>query len=151
MFSTTFDPDNRLIAAELERRWETALRELRQAEDAFARRQAEARKPEALSDEEQNDFLALGARLPEIWQRRQVNRERKKALLRSLIDKVILQRVTRDRITIRVVWRGGEISQLAVEPRVHAVSALSRGTEMQTRLLELARQGIDAMPRSPQY
>jgi hypothetical protein len=137
------DPDNRLIAAELERRWETALRELRQAEDAFARRQADACKPEALSDEEQNEFLALGARLPEIWLRPQVNRERKKALLRSLIDKVILQRVTRDRITIRVVWRGGEISQLEVEPRVHAVSALSRGTEMQTRLLELARQGID--------
>jgi hypothetical protein len=106
------DPDNRLIAAELERRWETALRELRQAEDALARRQVEACKPEALSAEEQNDFLALGARLPEIWQRPQVNRESKKALLRSLIDKVILHRVMRDRITIRVVWRGGEISLL---------------------------------------
>jgi hypothetical protein len=137
------DPDNRLIAAELERRWEAALRELRQSEDALARRQAEACKPEALSDEEQNDFLALGARLSEIWRRPQVNRERKKAMLRSLIDKVILQRVTRDRITIRLVWRGGEVSQLEVEPRVHAGSALSRGAEMQARLLELARQGID--------
>jgi len=47
-------------------------------------------QPEALSAEEQNEFLALGARLPEIWQRPQVNRESKKALLRSLIDKVIL-------------------------------------------------------------
>ncbi|HEV8714666.1 MAG TPA: hypothetical protein VGX03_17780 [Candidatus Binatia bacterium] len=28
------DPANRLVAAELERRWETALRDLRQAEDA---------------------------------------------------------------------------------------------------------------------
>ena len=137
------DPDNRLIAAELERRWETALRELRQAEEALARRQAEACKPEALTSEEQNDFLALGARLPEIWQRPQVDRESKKALLRSLIDRVILQRVTRDRITIRIVWRGGEISQLEVEPRVHAGSALSRGAEMEARVLELARQGID--------
>ncbi|MGF6980012.1 DNA invertase Pin-like site-specific DNA recombinase [Paraburkholderia sp. JPY465] len=137
------DPDNRLIAAELERRWEAALRELRQAEDSFARRQAEACKPEALSDEEQNDFLALGVQLPEIWQRPQVSRESKKAMLRSLIDKVVLHRVTRDRITIRVVWRGGEVSELEVEPRVHAVSALSRGAEMLARLLELARQGID--------
>ncbi|MGF6979992.1 DNA invertase Pin-like site-specific DNA recombinase [Paraburkholderia sp. JPY465] len=137
------DPDNRLIAAELERRWEAALRELRQAEDSFARRQAEACKPEALSDEEQNDFLALGVQLPEIWQRPQVSRESKKTMLRSLIDKVVLHRVTRDRITIRVVWRGGEVSELEVEPRVHAVSALSRGAEMLARLLELARQGID--------
>ncbi|WP_175054998.1 zinc ribbon domain-containing protein [Paraburkholderia sediminicola] len=51
------DPDNRLIAAELERRWETALRDLRQAEDAFARRPAEPCKPEALSDEEHMTFL----------------------------------------------------------------------------------------------
>jgi len=29
------DPDNRLVAAELERRWEAALRELREAEEAF--------------------------------------------------------------------------------------------------------------------
>jgi hypothetical protein len=67
----------------------------------------------------------------------------KKALLRSLIDKVILHRVTRDRILIRIVWRGGEVSQLEVEPRVHALSALSRAAEMEARLLELARQGID--------
>ena len=30
------DPDNRLVAAELERRWETTLRDLRQAEKAAA-------------------------------------------------------------------------------------------------------------------
>ncbi len=33
------DPDNRLVAAELERRWEKALRELKQAELAQAQRQ----------------------------------------------------------------------------------------------------------------
>ena len=37
------DPDNRLVAAELERRWEAALRELRQAEDGAGTRTAAAR------------------------------------------------------------------------------------------------------------
>jgi hypothetical protein len=60
-----------------------------------------------------------------------------------LIDKVILQRVVRDCITIRIAWRGGEVSELEGEPHVHALSALSRGTEMEARLLELARQGLD--------
>ncbi|AVC52512.1 hypothetical protein RLV_2043 (plasmid) [Rhizobium leguminosarum bv. viciae] len=32
------DPDNRLVASELERRWEAALSELRAAEDAVAQR-----------------------------------------------------------------------------------------------------------------
>ena len=36
------DPDNRLVAAELERRWEAALLELRRAEEALARRKTTA-------------------------------------------------------------------------------------------------------------
>lgn len=137
------DPDNRLIAAELERRWEMALRELRQAEEGLARRRAAEAEPEALTAEEQDEFLGLGPELPELWRRPDVSWADKKALLRSLIDKVILQRMARDRIAIRIVWRGGEVSELEVEPRVHALHALSRGAEMETRLLELARQGLD--------
>ncbi len=137
------DPDNRLIAAELERRWEGALRELRQAEDAFARRRAMQDQSEDLTPAEQNDFIAAGSQLPAFWQRPDIDRARKKALLRSLIDKVILQRVVRDRITIRIVWRGGEITEREVEPKVHALSALSRGAEIEARLLELAHQGLN--------
>jgi DNA invertase Pin-like site-specific DNA recombinase len=137
------DPDNRLIAAELERRWEIALRELRQAEEGLARRRAVGSVPETLTSEERDDFLALSPQLPELWQRPDVTWADKKALLRSLIEKVVLQRVVRDRISIRIVWRGGEVSELAVEPPVHALSALSRGSEMEARLLELARQGVD--------
>ena len=137
------DPDNRLIAAELERRWEMALRELRQAEEILSRRRAAHAKPEALTSDEVGDFLAVGQQLPELWQRPDINWAHKKALLRSLIDKVILERVVRDRITIRIVWRGGEVTELEVKPRVHALSELSGGAEMENRLLELAHQGID--------
>ncbi|CDM60254.1 Resolvase domain protein (plasmid) [Rhizobium favelukesii] len=137
------DPDNRLIAAELERRWEGALRELRQAEDAFERRRAMQNQSDDLTPAEQNDFIAAGSQLPEFWQRSDIEWGRKKTLLRSLIDKVILQRVVRDRITIRIVWRGGDVTEREVEPRVHALSALSRGAEMEVRLLELAHQGLD--------
>ncbi|MCS0463864.1 recombinase family protein, partial [Rhizobium favelukesii] len=91
----------------------------------------------------QNDFIAAGSQLPEFWQRSDIEWGRKKTLLRSLIDKVILQRVVRDRITIRIVWRGGDVTEREVEPRVHALSALSRGAEMEVRLLELAHQGLD--------
>jgi DNA invertase Pin-like site-specific DNA recombinase len=137
------DPDNRLIAAELERRWEIALRELRQAEEGLARRRSAASAPVTLTSEERDDFLAISPQLPELWQQPDMTWSDKKALLRSLIEKVALQRVVRDRILIRIVWRGGEVSELAVEPPVHALSALSRGAEMEARLLELARQGVD--------
>jgi DNA invertase Pin-like site-specific DNA recombinase len=137
------DPDNRLIAAELERRWEMALRELRQAEEVLARHRAAEGEVEELTPDERGDFLSLGPKLPELWQAPEMSRADKKALLRCLIDKVVLQRAVRDLITIRIVWRGGEVSELQVEPTVHSLGALTRGAEMEARLLELARQNID--------
>ena len=137
------DPDNRLVAAELERRWELALRELRQAEDALARHRAARAKPEALSAEDRARFLTLGPQLPALWQQPDMTRERKKALLRSLIDKVVLRRMAADRISIRIVWRGGEISGLEIEVAVYTHRVLARGVEMEARLLALARQGAD--------
>jgi hypothetical protein len=139
---TRVDPDNRLVAAELEHRWEVALRELRRAEEALAHRRAARALPEGLTPEERDDFLALGPQLPALWRQPGVARAHKKALLRCLIDKVVLHRLAPDRIAVRIVWRGGDVSELQAEPAVHALHALSRGAEMQARLLELARQGI---------
>src|SRR3954467_13547864 len=45
---TRVDPDNRLVAAELEHRWEVALRELRRAEEMLAHRRAARAVPEGL-------------------------------------------------------------------------------------------------------
>jgi recombinase-like zinc beta ribbon protein len=137
------DPDNRLVAGELEHRWEIALRELRQAEAALVRHRATRAEPESLSAEDREDFLALGPQLPVLWQRPEMTGARKKAMLRSLIDKVVLRRVSADRINVRIIWRGGEVSELVVEQAVNGLQALSRGAEMEARLLELARQGID--------
>ena len=137
------DPDNRNVAGELEHRWELALRELRQAEDALARHRAERAAPETLSDGDRERFLTLGPRLPALWEEPEMTRERKKALLRSLIDKVVLRRAATDRISVRIVWRGGAVSELEVAVAVYTHRVLPRGAEMEARLLDLARQGVD--------
>jgi DNA invertase Pin-like site-specific DNA recombinase len=137
------DPDNRNVAGELEHRWELALRELRQAEDALARHRAERAAPETLSDADREKFLALGPRLPALWEEPAMTRERRKALLRSLIDKVVLRRAATDCISARIVWRGGAVSDLEVAVAVSTYRVLPRGAEMEARLLDLARQGVD--------
>jgi hypothetical protein len=136
------DPDNRLVASELEHRWEAALRELRQAEEGLAQRRASRNQTDTLGAQECDDFLALGPELPYVWQQPGMDRAHKKALLRCLIDKVILHRTARERIEIRIVWRGGEISEEHVEPRVRGLDAFSHSAEMQARILELAHQGL---------
>jgi hypothetical protein len=62
------DPDNRLVASELERRWEAALIELRRAEEALARRASPApRQPVGVDSRLRAKVVALGQRLPELW------------------------------------------------------------------------------------
>ena len=134
------DPDNRLVAAELERRWEAALRDLRQAEEALARRRAADAQPPDLTAAERADFCALAPRLPELWRQPGVTRAHKKALLHCLIDKVVMRRAT-DRVQLRIVWRGGAVTELEVGIAVGALASLARGAEMEARVLDLARGG----------
>ena len=97
------DPDNRLVAAELERRWETALRELSQAEAAYDKTPHQVAPAPELPAELQAAFTAIGQKLPELWPTAVLSTTQKKALLRCLIDKVVIQRRRRDRIHTRLV------------------------------------------------
>src|SRR5262245_11803298 len=62
------DPDNRLVAAELEARWEAALRERKQAEEAATQERAQTGVPFALTAELKAAFSKIGERLPRIWE-----------------------------------------------------------------------------------
>jgi len=138
------DPDNRLVAAELERRWETALCALRQAEEALARRASQIEtQSDRLDPRLRAKVVSLGQRLPELWADPSVSREHRKALLRCLIDKVVLRRAGRDSAEVRIVWRGGETTELKVLLPVNAVAALPRYGEMEQQVLALARFGFD--------
>ena len=135
------DPDNRLVAAELERRWEDALRDARQAETALAKAQAEnGDAPAVIDDKLRTAFTDAGRRLPELW-RGSVTTARKKASLRCLVDKVVIHRAAPDTIHMRIVWRGGDASALDVPVPVGSLAALSRHKEMEDRILDLARAG----------
>jgi DNA invertase Pin-like site-specific DNA recombinase len=135
------DPDNRLVAAELEKRWEAALRELKQAEEIYAREQHKQVTPIVLPPELKEAFTAIGQKLPQIWRQDVLTREQKKALLRCLIDKVVVHRVTADRVQTRIVWRGGDTTTLLVPVSVGAFADLSAAAEMEQIILDLSQQG----------
>ena len=134
------DPDNRLVAAELERRWEAALVELRAAEEALAAQQAApSAAPAGIGRELRGKVVALAGRLPALWADPATGDAKRKALLRCLIEKVVLERGAHDVARVRVVWRGGAVSELSVLRPVTGVASLTRGAEMRERILELAR------------
>lgn len=135
------DPDNRLVAGELERRWEEALRTLCAAEESL-RQQAEACvEVWELEPQLKAALVDLGRHLPEVWGAGLLTSAQKKALLRCLIDKVVIQRVVRDVVQTRIVWRGGAATTLEVPIAVGAFSALSDVPELEQKMLALIRQG----------
>jgi DNA invertase Pin-like site-specific DNA recombinase len=138
------DPDNRLVASELERRWEEALRDLRQAEAALAKARAEDGEVAATLDADlRAAFVDAGRRLPELWRGAVLTTAQKKALLRCLIDKVVIHRARPDSIHTRIVWRGGDVSVFDVAVSVGSLTSVSRHAEMEARVLEMARAGRD--------
>ena len=129
------------MAAELERRWETALRELKQAEEAWEREQHEQPILTQLDAETRQALTEAGQRIPDWWRADRFTREQKKALLRCLIDKVVIHRTAPDSVHCRVVWRGGETTDADLSVTVSAWSRLSGSRQMEETILKLARQG----------
>jgi len=135
------DPDNRLVAAEMEKRWEAALRVLKQEEETFIQRQSNPEPLLPLSPELKEAFMAIGQKLPHIWHREVLTRQNKKALLRCLIDKVVIHRLVPDRVQTRIVWRGGDTTTLDIPVPVGSFADLSTAAEMEKIILALSRQG----------
>lgn len=137
------DPDNRLVADELERRWEAALRELKRAEETAEERQRHSESvTEDLPEELKEAFSAIGQKLPEIWEGDLLSHQHKKALLRCLIEKVVVHRLAADRIQARVVWKGGQYSTFEVRTTVGSFADLSGAEQMERLIEELFWEGL---------
>ena len=103
------DPTSRLVAAALERRWEAAVHAFQAAQEQYRRvhKAPEDDVSVAISPALREACRALGPSLPTLWHQDTLRRAQRKALLRCLIDKVVLDRCTPETIASRIVWRGG--------------------------------------------
>jgi DNA invertase Pin-like site-specific DNA recombinase len=138
------DPDNRLVAAELERRWEEALRELKEAEESYDAQNYEEGGSiiaKELTEELKATFTAIGKKLPEIWEKQLLSQQQRKALLRCLIEKVVVHRVAPDLLRTRIVWKGGQSTTFEVLTTVGSFAALSDAEEMERLAHQLFSEG----------
>lgn len=132
------DPDNRLVTAELEKRWEAALATLREAEQAAPVHQPPATALE-LDAPMRKTLEQVGVRVAQLWP--QLPAARRKQLLRCLIDKVVMHRVQSDAVAVRVVWKGGAFSSMTVAMPVKTMDKLSQFDQMQQEALRLGALG----------
>jgi hypothetical protein len=107
------DPDNRLIAAQLERSWETALRRV----EACRARPDAVRSPPVARDAP--DFAGLADDLSSAWNAPGTTTRTRQRLVRALIQDIVadVDEATRE-VVLVIHWRGGQHSELRVrKPR----------------------------------
>lgn len=107
------DPDNRLIAAQLERHWETALQRVAACQ---ARLDVDRSPPGAGTPQ---DFAGLAGDLSAAWNAPGTTMRTRQRLLRALIREIIadVDEATRE-VVLVIHWQGGQHSELRVrKPR----------------------------------
>jgi hypothetical protein len=127
-----------LVAAELERRWEHALRAVRQAEEES---QVEEATVEPVTEDLRRQLDEVRPTLRRMWDEGSLSNVRKKELLRTVIDKVVLQRPVGDRCEIRIVWKGGDWTTISVDLPVVTYAEMGDSQELVAEVLRRARAG----------
>jgi len=105
------DPDNRLVAGQLERRWNAALAAVDMLEkelEALVRQ-----RPVALGAEERQRLLQMGADLEAAWHHPAATAVTRKRIIRAVLREVVA-RVEDDQIQLLLHWQGGDHTRLTV-------------------------------------
>jgi hypothetical protein len=104
----TCDPDNRLIAAQLEKHWEAALRRVEECRAKLAALDA----PHPAT--QMPNFDGLAADLAAAWVAPGVTTRARQQLIRALVPDIIadIDEATRE-VVLTIHWRGGQHSQAA--------------------------------------
>jgi hypothetical protein len=106
------DPANRLVAGELERRWNEALQAVHRLEGEIV--ELEAKKPTPLGENERRHLMQLGADLELAWSHPAATAETRKRILRTALHEVVV-RIEGGFIEMVLHWQGGDHTALQLK------------------------------------
>jgi DNA invertase Pin-like site-specific DNA recombinase len=135
------DPDNRLVAAELEARWNTALRRVGEAEARLRQLETTGQQTARIPDKE--SLVSLAQNLPAVW-----NAETTDMRLKQRITRILIQEIIADvdesagEIVLMIHWAGGRHSELRVKKNL--TGHHSRCTNMEA--IEIIRRMAGRFP-----
>jgi DNA invertase Pin-like site-specific DNA recombinase len=118
------EPENRLVARELERRWEEALAvQGRLAEEygRFCRGQ-----PATLSAAEQEQIRSLARDIPQLWHADTTTAAERQSLIRLLVEQIdVGVRGETDQVELSIRWAGGFVSRHGLARAVQSYEQLA--------------------------
>lgn len=134
------DPSNRLVAAELEKRWEAALVTQRQCEEALNRFRQET--PTTLTEEERLKITTLANDIRSLWTSESTSGKDRQDLVRILIERIVVDVVdATERLSVTVHWAGGYTSQHETRRTVSTFDELEGAEALFKRTQQLYNSG----------
>lgn len=133
------EPEHRLVARELERRWDEALRASEGLQAEYARFERDC--PQQLSAVEREQIRALSQDLPALWRAETTGPEDRQVITRLLLEQVTVTIEGKtDRVDVELRWAGGFISHHALSRPVQTYQQLSNYEELVRRIEALRAQ-----------
>ena len=137
------EPENRLVARELERRWEEALKQQRRLEDEYERWQRSV--PGQLSAEDKQAIRALAADLPAIWKADTTTPADRQRIARLLLERVIVTvDKSSEKVSVQLHWIGGLVRSHIVSRPVQRYNCRSDYPRLVERLRALSQERLHA-------
>ncbi|MDP7015472.1 MAG: hypothetical protein QGG36_06715 [Pirellulaceae bacterium] len=134
------DPSNRLVAGELERRWEAALVQQRAAEEQLSR--AQQSSSSRLTEAQVSRVQSLSQDIPSLWHSPTTSSVDRQTIVRTLIEEVSAEVIgNNERVSVTIRWCGGFESQHEIIRAVGKFNKLETASAIKTRILRLKRRG----------
>ena len=135
------EPENRLVARTLERRWDEALQEVRRLEEEYARfRQAQ---PTTLSRTEVDQIRALARDLPALWHAPTTTPADRQRIIRFLVERVeVAVEGVSDRVRVTIAWAGGQQTRHETTRPVGRYEQTADFDRLMARVRELRATGL---------
>jgi len=129
------DPDNRLVAAELERRWNIALGRVQELESELGPARIPKQRLPTL-----DELQCLCADLDRVWSSPRTDRRLKKRIMRTLIEEVVADiDMDLSEVVIVIHWKGGVHTELRVPRRRRGHSAAHTSPDIVEAIRQLTR------------
>jgi len=134
------DPANRLVAGELERRWNEALQTVHRVESEIAALDAKRSLP--LGEKERKHLMQLGADVERAWSHPAASAATRKRILRAALHEIIA-RIENGFIEMVLHWQGGDHTALKLKMNTVGKHRWTVADDTLTLVRELARQMPD--------
>jgi len=134
------DPENRLVASELERRWNERLVAVRERELEINRLDAD--KAPALTPADRERLMSLGQDLVRAWESPGTTPETRKKIIRTVISEIVVD-VVGDTLKLVIHWQGGDHTRLSVRKNRACQTRWATDVDVVDLVRALARQMPD--------